>query len=197
MKIQELHLQGLGLGWKLIICICKKVLGNAVVLRATVLLSPEHALVGKWLDEGVVTNADAVREYQKKAASKSDLERTELNKEKTGVKLEGVAGINPVNGDKIPIFISDYVLASYGTGAIMAVPAHDERDFDFAKVFGLPIYQVVAASGASCPSESSCSRNSSGTRVPYSDEVLLGTSVFPSSETGMSGNFWGRITRSK
>ena len=110
-------------------------------------LSPEHALVGKWLEEGTITNADAVKEYQKKAASKSDLERTELNKEKTGVKLEGVAGINPVNGDVIPIFISDYVLASYGTGAIMAVPAHDERDFDFAKVFDLPIYQVVAKSG--------------------------------------------------
>ena len=88
-----------------------------------------------------------MKAYQKKAASKSDLERTELNKEKTGVKLDGVAGVNPVNGDKLPIFISDYVLASYGTGAIMAVPAHDERDFDFAKVFNLPIYQVVAPAG--------------------------------------------------
>ena len=107
-------------------------------------LSPEHALVAKWLEDGTIKNADAVKEYQKKAASKSDLERTELNKEKTGVKLEGVAGVNPVNGDALPIFISDYVLASYGTGAIMAVPAHDERDFDFAKVFNLPIYQVVA-----------------------------------------------------
>ena len=110
-------------------------------------LSPEHALVKAWLEGGVVKNADAVREYQKKAASKSDLERTELNKEKTGVRLEGVAGLNPVNDVKIPIFISDYVLATYGTGAIMAVPAHDERDFDFAKVFDLPIYQVVAPAG--------------------------------------------------
>ncbi|MBQ3809054.1 MAG: leucine--tRNA ligase [Kiritimatiellae bacterium] len=107
-------------------------------------LSPEHALVAKWLEDGTIKNVDAVKEYQKKAASKSDLERTELNKEKTGVRLEGVAGVNPVNGDELPIFISDYVLASYGTGAIMAVPAHDERDFDFAKVFNLPIYQVVA-----------------------------------------------------
>ena len=107
-------------------------------------LSPEHKLVEKWLQDGAIKNADAVRAYQKKAASKSDLERTELNKEKTGVKLEGVTGLNPVNDTEIPIFISDYVLASYGTGAIMAVPAHDERDFDFAKVFGLPIYQVVA-----------------------------------------------------
>ena len=110
-------------------------------------LSPEHALVAKWLENGTIKNADAVKEYQKKAASKSDLERTELNKEKTGVRLEGVAGVNPVNGDALPIFISDYVLASYGTGAIMAVPAHDERDFDFAKVFNLPIYQVVAQEG--------------------------------------------------
>ena len=109
-------------------------------------LSPEHKLVEKWLADGTIKNPDAVREYQKKAASKSDLERTELNKEKTGVKLEGVTGLNPVNDTEIPIFISDYVLATYGTGAIMAVPAHDERDFDFAKVFGLPIYQVVASS---------------------------------------------------
>jgi len=107
-------------------------------------LSPEHALVAKWIEEGVLQNADEVRAYQRKAAAKSDLERTELNKEKTGVRLAGVMGVNPVNGDEIPIFISDYVLASYGTGAIMAVPAHDERDFDFAKVFDLPIYQVVA-----------------------------------------------------
>ncbi|MBE7728086.1 MAG: leucine--tRNA ligase, partial [Enterocloster citroniae] len=107
-------------------------------------LSPEHALVAKWLEDGTLKNADEVKAYQKKAASKSDLERTELNKEKTGVRLDGVVGVNPVNGDKLPIFISDYVLASYGTGAIMAVPAHDERDFDFAKVFNLPIYQVVA-----------------------------------------------------
>ncbi|MBR2839488.1 MAG: leucine--tRNA ligase [Kiritimatiellae bacterium] len=107
-------------------------------------LSPEHGLVSKWLEDGTIKNADEVREYRRKSAMKSDLERTELNKEKTGVRLLGVDGVNPVNGDALPIFISDYVLASYGTGAIMAVPAHDERDFDFAKVFDLPIYQVVA-----------------------------------------------------
>ena len=111
-------------------------------------LSPEHRLVEKWLTDGTIRNPDAVRAYQKKAASKSDLERTELNKEKTGVRLEGVKGVNPVNGEALPLFISDYVLATYGTGAIMAVPAHDERDFDFAKVFGLPIYQVVAKADA-------------------------------------------------
>ena len=110
-------------------------------------LAPEHSLVTKWLGEGAIANAGAVEAYRRKAASKSDLERTELNKEKTGVLLEGVRGVNPVNGDELPVFISDYVLASYGTGAIMAVPAHDERDFEFAKVFGLPVYQVVSSAG--------------------------------------------------
>ena len=128
-------------------------------------LSPEHKLIEKWLLDGTIKNADAVREYQKKAASKSDLERTELNKEKTGVRLDGVAGINPVNGDELPIFISDYVLATYGTGAIMAVPAHDERDFEFAKVFDLPIYQVVAKDG-----EEGIGNGEEG-RVPYTADV--------------------------
>ena len=129
-------------------------------------LSPEHALVAKWLEEGRLSNADEVKAYQKKAAGKSDLERTELNKEKTGVRLDGVMGINPVNGEAIPIFISDYVLATYGTGAIMAVPAHDERDFDFAKVFGLPIYQVVAKKdeAADCAGDGSA-------RVPYTADA--------------------------
>ena len=106
-------------------------------------VSPEHAQVKEWLENGTITNGDAVREYQAAAARKSDFERTELNKEKTGVCLEGVRGINPVNGKELPIFISDYVLATYGTGAIMAVPAHDTRDYEFAKVFGLPIVEVV------------------------------------------------------
>ena len=124
-------------------------------------LSPEHALVAKWLADGTIDNADEVRAYQRKAAAKSDLERTELNKEKTGVRLSGVLGVNPVNGGSIPIFISDYVLASYGTGAIMAVPAHDERDFDFARVFDLPIVQVVAATG------SDAAKAASPDPVPY------------------------------
>ncbi|MCD7933925.1 MAG: leucine--tRNA ligase [Oscillospiraceae bacterium] len=105
-------------------------------------LSPEHALVKKWLP--CLSNAAAVTEYQALAASKSDLERTELNKEKTGVELEGVRAVNPVNGREIPIFISDYVLSTYGTGAIMAVPGHDERDWEFAKKFGLEIIEVVS-----------------------------------------------------
>ncbi|MBR2894323.1 MAG: leucine--tRNA ligase [Oscillospiraceae bacterium] len=107
-------------------------------------LSPEHIFIKNWLDSGKLANAEAVIEYQKIAASKSDLERTELNKEKTGVKLDGVCGINPVNGKEIPIFISDYVLATYGTGAIMAVPAHDDRDWEFAKAFDCEIIEVVS-----------------------------------------------------
>ena len=90
-------------------------------------LSPEHAPPGEV--DGPVENAGEVQAYQAAAAAKSDMERTELNKEKTGVMLRGVRGINPVNGKEIPIFISDYVLATYGTGAIMAVPAHDDRDW--------------------------------------------------------------------
>ena len=107
-------------------------------------LSPEHELVKSWLEGGKLKNADEVVAYQKEAASKSDLERTELNKEKTGVCLDGVKGVNPVNGKEIPIFISDYVLATYGTGAIMAVPAHDDRDWEFAKKFGCEIIEVVS-----------------------------------------------------
>ena len=104
-------------------------------------MSPEHPYIEKWA--GRITNMDAVREYQEVSARKSDFERTEMAKDKTGVRLEGVAAVNPVNGKEIPIFISDYVLMSYGTGAIMAVPGHDTRDWEFAKKFGLPIIEVV------------------------------------------------------
>lgn len=105
-------------------------------------ISPEHPLIEKWAEN--ISNIDEVRAYQNEAAHKSDFERTELNKDKTGVMLNGVMGINPVNDTEIPIFISDYVLTSYGTGAIMAVPAHDTRDWEFAKKFNLPIIEVVA-----------------------------------------------------
>ena len=105
-------------------------------------LSPEHALVKKWLPS--LENADEVKAYQAAAASKSDMERTELNKEKTGVELKGVRAINPVTENEIPIYISDYVLSTYGTGAIMAVPGHDDRDWEFAKKFGIDIIEVVA-----------------------------------------------------
>ena len=104
-------------------------------------ISPEHPLIEKWADK--LGNIDDVRAYQVEASKKSDFERTELAKDKTGVKLDGVKAINPVNNTEIPIFISDYVLISYGTGAIMAVPAHDTRDWEFAKKFNLPIIEVV------------------------------------------------------
>ena len=105
-------------------------------------IAPEHEFVTKWKDK--IENYSEVEDYRLAASKKSDFERTELVKEKTGVELKGVKAINPANGKEIPIFISDYVLAGYGTGAIMAVPAHDERDWDFAKKFNLPIIEVVA-----------------------------------------------------
>ena len=104
-------------------------------------LAPEHPYVKKWKDN--LSNWDEVQAYVEAAGRKSDFERGELNKEKSGVRLNGVMAINPVNGQEIPIFIADYVLITYGTGAIMAVPAHDERDWDFAKMFNLPIVEVV------------------------------------------------------
>ena len=104
-------------------------------------ISPEHPMIEQWADK--LNNIEDVRAYREEAARKSDFERTELNKDKTGVKLDGVAAINPVNGKQIPIFVSDYVLMGYGTGAIMAVPAHDDRDWEFAKKFGCEIIEVV------------------------------------------------------
>ena len=104
-------------------------------------ISPEHPMIEKWADK--ISNMDEIKKYQEAAARKSDFERTEVAKEKTGVRIDGVNAINPVNNKEIPIFISDYVLVSYGTGAIMAVPAHDTRDWDFAKKFDLPIIEVV------------------------------------------------------
>ena len=105
-------------------------------------ISPEHPLIDKYKDQ--ITNYDALLAYREAAAKKSDFERTEMAKDKTGVQIEGIRAINPVNGREIPVWVSDYVLMSYGTGAIMAVPAHDERDWAFAKKFGLPIIEVVA-----------------------------------------------------
>ena len=105
-------------------------------------ISPEHPLIDKYKAE--ISNFDEITAYREQAAKKSDFERTELAKDKTGACLKGISAINPVNGKEIPVWVSDYVLMSYGTGAIMAVPAHDERDWDFAKKFDLPIIEVVA-----------------------------------------------------
>lgn len=104
-------------------------------------IAAEHSLIEKYKED--ITNLDEIREYQDMASKKSDFERTELSKEKTGVEIKGLKAINPVNGKEMPIWISDYVLISYGTGAIMAVPAHDTRDWEFAKKFKLPIVEVV------------------------------------------------------
>ncbi len=133
-------------------------------------VSPEHPLLEKWADK--LTNMDEVRAYQNEAAHKSDFERTEVNKDKTGVELRGVRAINPVNGDEIPIFISDYVLVSYGTGAIMAVPAHDTRDWEFAKKFGLPIIEVVKGGDVEKEAFTDCA-----TGVMVNSGFLTGLSV--------------------
>ena len=137
-------------------------------------MSPEHELLKKW--QGQITNWAEVAAYQEEAARKSDFERTELtaDKEKTGVKLEGVRAINPVNGKEIPIFISDYVLASYGTGAIMAVPAHDTRDWAFAKRFGCEIIEVVSG-GEDVQKEAFTSKDD--TAILVNSDFLNGLSV--------------------
>lgn len=133
-------------------------------------ISPEHPLIEKW--SGDIQNIDEVKDYQTEAARKSDFERTELNKGKTGVRLQGVMGINPVNNKEIPIFIADYVLTSYGTGAIMAVPAHDTRDWEFAKKFDLPIVEVVSGGDVQNEAFTDCA---TGTMV--NSEFLDGRSV--------------------
>ena len=138
-------------------------------------ISPEHAYIKKWIDAGLIKNVDAVKAYQDEAARKSDFERTELNKEKTGVKIEGVTAIDPVNGAEVPIFISDYVLATYGTGAIMAVPAHDSRDWEFAKKFGLPIIEVVKGNTPANLDEAAFTDVATGTLV--NSGFLTGLSV--------------------
>ncbi len=133
-------------------------------------LSSEHPLIEKWADK--IKNYDEVLAYKQEAAKKSDFERTELAKDKTGVRLDGIAAINPVNNKEIPIFISDYVLISYGTGAIMAVPAHDTRDWDFAKKFGLPIIEVVAGGNVEKEAFTDCN-----TGVMVNSDFLNGLTV--------------------
>ena len=135
-------------------------------------ISPEHPYIEKWADK--LNNLDEIRKYQDESAHKSDFERTELNKDKTGVRLDGVMGINPVNNKEIPIFISDYVLVSYGTGAIMAVPAHDTRDWEFAKKFDLPIIEVVAGSKVGVENEAF---TDCATGVMTNSDFLTGMSV--------------------
>ncbi|MGN0566324.1 MAG: leucine--tRNA ligase, partial [Candidatus Limousia pullorum] len=133
-------------------------------------ISPEHPMIEKWA--GILENMDEVREYQAQAARKSDFERTEVAKDKTGIRLIGIEAINPVNDKKIPIFISDYVLVSYGTGAIMAVPAHDTRDWEFAKKFDLPIIEVVKGGDVEKEAFTDCA-----TGIMVNSGILDGLSV--------------------
>ena len=133
-------------------------------------ISPEHPLIEKWADK--IANIDEVKKYQAEASKKSDFERTELVKDKTGVMLDGVKAINPVNNTEIPIFISDYVLISYGTGAIMAVPAHDTRDWEFAKKFDLPIIEVVKGGNVQEEAYTDCA-----TGIMVNSGILDGLSV--------------------
>ncbi len=133
-------------------------------------IAPEHPMLEKWAD--VLENNDEIAAYQEKAAKKSDFDRTEMNKDKTGVQLKGVRAVNPVNGKEIPIFISDYVLMSYGTGAIMAVPAHDDRDWEFAKVFGIDMVEVVAGGNIEEAAFTDCA-----TGVMVNSGFLTGLSV--------------------
>ena len=133
-------------------------------------VSPEHPYIEKWAD--IIENIDEVRAYQQEAAKKSDFERTEMAKDKTGVMIKGVRAVNPVNNTEIPIFISDYVLVSYGTGAIMAVPAHDTRDWEFAKKFDLPIIEVVKGGNVQEEAYTDCA-----TGVMVNSGMLDGLSV--------------------
>lgn len=104
-------------------------------------IAPEHPLIDKYADR--ITNMSQIENYRKECAKKSEFERTQINKDKTGVRIEGIKAVNPVNGKAIPVYIADYVMMGYGTGAIMAVPAHDQRDYDFAKEFGIDIIEVI------------------------------------------------------
>ena len=133
-------------------------------------VSPEHPYIAKWADK--LTNIDEIRAYQLESSKKSDFERTEINKDKTGVRLEGVTAVNPLTGREIPIFISDYVLVSYGTGAIMAVPAHDTRDWEFAKKFDLPIIEVVKGGDVEKEAFTDCA-----TGIMVNSGILDGLSV--------------------
>mgnify|MGYP000796765926 FL=1 len=133
-------------------------------------ISPEHPMIEKWADK--ISNMDEIKKYQEAAARKSDFERTEVAKEKTGVRIDGVNAINPVNNKEIPIFISDYVLVSYGTGAIMAVPAHDTRDWEFAKKFDLPIIEVVKGGNVQEEAYTDCAKG-----IMVNSEMLDGLTV--------------------
>ena len=138
-------------------------------------VAPEHKIIEEYADK--ITNLDEVKEYQRKAALKSDFERGEMNKDKTGVEIKGIKAINPLTNKEIPIWVADYVLSSYGTGAIMAVPAHDTRDFEFASKFNLPIIQVVAPESGETKEKLEEAFTDTQTGVLVNSEFLTGLSV--------------------
>ncbi|PSL09619.1 leucyl-tRNA synthetase [Fusobacterium naviforme] len=132
----DFHLDGIDEKLEIYTTRCDTLFGVTFMVMA-----PEHPLIDKYADR--IQNMDAIRSYRAECAKKTEFERTQLVKDKTGLKIEGLEAVNPVNGKKIPIFLADYVMMGYGTGAIMAVPAHDQRDYDFAKKFGVDIVQVI------------------------------------------------------
>jgi len=154
-------------------------------------IAPEHKLVQKWLDDGRITNADAVREYIKQAAAKSEIDRTDITKEKTGVKLDGVMATNPYTGKQIPIFVADYVLVNYAQGTIMAVPAHDSRDWDFAKKYGLEIIPVLAGGTPDAVWEGDDAHINSG----FMDGMNKADAIAAAIEFGEKGGFARPKTR--
>ena len=158
-------------------------------------MSPEHEYLKKWKDQ--IENWDEIQKYMDDSAKKSDLERTDLNKDKTGVRIRGIEAVNPANGKHIPIFVSDYVLITYGTGIVMGVPGHDQRDWDFATKFGLPIVEVVR--GGDISKEAFALKDDTGImpRSLRSDWAIcspraLGTLPMPSWMVAPSTS-WGRI----
>ena len=138
-------------------------------------VAPEHKIIEEYADK--IINLDEVKEYQRKAALKSDFERGEMNKDKTGVEIKGIKAINPLTNKEIPIWVADYVLSSYGTGAIMAVPAHDTRDFEFASKFNLPIIQVVAPENGETKEKLEEAYTDTQTGVLVNSGFLTGLSV--------------------
>ena len=138
-------------------------------------IAPEHPIIDKYADK--ITNMDEITAYRNECAKKTEFERTQLVKDKTGVRIQGLEGINPVNGKKIPIYIADYVMMGYGTGAIMCVPAHDDRDFEFAKKFDIPIIQVIAKDGKEIENMTEAYTEASGTMINSGDWNGMESSV--------------------
>jgi len=149
-------------------------------------IAPEHKLVEKWVVEAKIENADEVREYIAIAKQKTEFDRMDVSREKTGVQLKGIAAINPFNGVETPLFISDYVLADYGFGAIMAVPAHDQRDYDFAKKFNLPIIPVLAGGDIS---ESAWEFDGTHINSEFMDGMNKEDAIAAATERGVAGRF--------